>query len=350
MNKINICRQALLNRFLFPNLFFLFAQCLNSCSYVGAFQEKPIISFASISNKDTTCYARPKGYGPFFVNTKKESLRHCSWRNKNKPYSFFKLRSVRDDEINDKYRYISNQVQRMKIHMLETELSRPPHHHNLNLSPQEFVLQILDALYTPHYPLPDSGYRVLLRSSTKKWRQEIYQSIGMSNAKYVLNKGEINYETKKAEYPGFSTNPKDWDEDKITAILGQAFSSSKSQFGILVGQLSSSLPSISPKNYEVTFPSDVVDFNDGTCWLECRLLDSKTGSLMVIMGWQLKRELSSMGTFPIQQNDEYDSLGNDFGVSDATHGAWFIDSVDWQDFRDKYRPGLGREEWMRICG
>ena len=31
-------------------------------------------------------------------------------------------------------------------------------------------------------------------------------------------------------------------------------------------------------------------------------------------------------------------------------GAWLIDGIDWQDFRDDYRPGIGREEWERICG
>jgi hypothetical protein len=31
-------------------------------------------------------------------------------------------------------------------------------------------------------------------------------------------------------------------------------------------------------------------------------------------------------------------------------GAWLIDGIDWQDFWDEYRPGIGREELERICG
>ena len=36
--------------------------------------------------------------------------------------------------------------------------------------------------------------------------------------------------------------------------------------------------------------------------------------------------------------------------SDPSDGSWLVDGIDWQDFRDRYRPGIGREEWMRICG
>jgi hypothetical protein len=35
---------------------------------------------------------------------------------------------------------------------------------------------------------------------------------------------------------------------------------------------------------------------------------------------------------------------------DSSSSAWLVDGIDWQDFRERYRPGIGREEWERICG
>ena len=31
-------------------------------------------------------------------------------------------------------------------------------------------------------------------------------------------------------------------------------------------------------------------------------------------------------------------------------GCWVTDQVTWHDFRDSFRPGIGQEEWPRICG
>ena len=76
--------------------------------------------------------------------------------------------------------------------------------------------------------------------------------------------------------------------------------------------------------YEIEFPQDTLDYYDGTAWLECRLRDGKSDALLAVLGWSMKR----------REGD----------------GAWLIDGIDWQDFRDEYRPGIGREEWERICG
>jgi len=59
--------------------------------------------------------------------------------------------------------------------------------------------------------------------------------------------------------------------------------------------------------------------------LECQLRNVHDNSLLVATGWQLKR-------------------------SRRLDGAWLIDRIDWQDFRDLYRPGVGREEWLRSVG
>jgi hypothetical protein len=89
------------------------------------------------------------------------------------------------------------------------------------------------------------------------------------------------------------------------------------QFGILVGVEDA-------EDYYLSFPTDLLDFEDGTCWLECHLRGKTDNALLVAMGWDLRQRPSD--------------------------GAWLVDSIDWQDFRDRYCPGIGREEWMRICG
>lgn len=179
---------------------------------------------------------------------------------------------------------LHRRLQDMRRDVLEKELTRPP---NPSLGPIQFVTAILDSLLDADNPLPDSGLRLLLRASTPLWRSKLCQSIGASL--YV-------------------------EEDVVASALGAALIRPRNQFGILVG---------SEDGYRPTFPSDALDFHDGTCWVECRLRSMDGDTLLVVMGWQLQQ-------------------GSD--------GAWLVDGLDWQDFRDDYRPGIGREEWMRICG
>lgn len=178
-------------------------------------------------------------------------------------------------------------LHQMRIDLMEQEVSRPP---NAALTAQEFIKQVLEGLQRPDDPLPESGFRLLLRASTPEWRREISRSIGA---------------------------PLGTSEDLIASALGPAIARPKNQFGILV-------QADDATDFSVTFPSDPVDFDDGSCWLECRLYGKKDNELLVVMGWELKRR-------PLD-------------------GAWLIDGLDWQDFRDQYRPGIGREEWMRILG
>jgi hypothetical protein len=35
---------------------------------------------------------------------------------------------------------------------------------------------------------------------------------------------------------------------------------------------------------------------------------------------------------------------------DASDGCWRTSAWHWHDFRDDFRPGIGQEEWPRICG
>eukprot|EP00521_Asterionellopsis_glacialis_P011424 CAMPEP_0195301926 /NCGR_PEP_ID=MMETSP0707-20130614/30217_1 /TAXON_ID=33640 /ORGANISM="Asterionellopsis glacialis, Strain CCMP134" /LENGTH=157 /DNA_ID=CAMNT_0040365037 /DNA_START=25 /DNA_END=498 /DNA_ORIENTATION=- len=110
--------------------------------------------------------------------------------------------------------------------------------------------------------------------------------------------------------------------------LGNALERPNNQFGILVGASEDGgIDARAKPSYTLMFPTDpIIDEEDETCWLECRLYSSEeddyNDELLVVMGWSLC----------------------------WIDNSWHVDNLDWQDFRDKYRPGIGREEWERICG
>uniref|UniRef100_A0A7S1UZ34 Uncharacterized protein n=1 Tax=Grammatophora oceanica TaxID=210454 RepID=A0A7S1UZ34_9STRA len=185
---------------------------------------------------------------------------------------------------------LHQRVRDMRISVLEDEMARPP---NAELSPTEFVRAILMALKCPDDPVPDSGLRMLLRASTKNWRSQVYQAIGASPSAVV-------------------------EEDVAASALGAALARPKNQFGILVGAEDS-------EDYYLDITSmNELDFQDGSCWVECRLRQKDTDKLLAVLGWELEQRLSDK--------------------------AWVVDGIQWQDFRDDFRPGIGREEWMRVCG
>ena len=144
----------------------------------------------------------------------------------------------------------------------------------------------------------DSGAYVLLRSSTAEWFDTTRRFVGV-----------VPYSCT------------DMDDDEyvyeVASAVASSFAMSNNQFHILTGQ------EPAPK-YVATFPTDPVEEDEITSWVECRLRDATSDELLVVSGWDLKRRESD--------------------------GAWLIDGLDWQDFRDGFRPGIGREEWERICG
>lgn len=224
-----------------------------------------------------------------------------------------------DDDENDSHRHLvdthsdilDKRLIAMRAHLYEQKMKLPP---NPNLSPTEFVSVILAELRRPDYHMPQLGFRTLLRSSSEKWKNALINSIGVPEG----------------------ANPS---EDQLISALASAMSRPHNQYQILVedsndasfeinmddaGVHSSSSNSQSEsKSYALYFPGDVVDYLDGQCWLETQLRHPKTGKLLCIIGWSLV------------QNDRKE---------------WLVDRIDWQDFRDEFRPGIGREEWMRICG
>jgi hypothetical protein len=182
---------------------------------------------------------------------------------------------------------LQQRITELKLTMLEDDLQRPP---NAKLSPKAFVDSIFQGLLHNEEPFPSSGFKRLLQCSTDQWKNNIYQSIGA---------------------------PVDANVEVVAAALGDALGRPQQQFAILVGEEDDN-------NFYISFPSEELDFFDGTCWIECVLRDKRDGSLMVVTGWSLRQ----------RQSD----------------GAWLVDRIDWQDFREAYRPGIGREEWMPFEG
>eukprot|EP00566_Odontella_aurita_P015966 CAMPEP_0113587378 /NCGR_PEP_ID=MMETSP0015_2-20120614/34865_1 /TAXON_ID=2838 /ORGANISM="Odontella" /LENGTH=278 /DNA_ID=CAMNT_0000493011 /DNA_START=89 /DNA_END=923 /DNA_ORIENTATION=+ /assembly_acc=CAM_ASM_000160 len=161
--------------------------------------------------------------------------------------------------------------QRMKD--LEKQMNRPP---NAALDPVEFVSAVLSALIDSDKPLPDSGFRVLLRSSSQHWRSLVCCSVGA---------------------------PDDADEDKIAHALSNAIGRPRNHFAILVG-------ADDTERYKITFPNEVLYSNDGNCKVECCLRGYHDNKRLVTMDWLLKRRRAD--------------------------GAWLINYIDWEDFRDGY--------------
>ena len=112
----------------------------------------------------------------------------------------------------------------------------------------------------------------LLESSSDSWRQAIYEAVGA---------------------------PAGADET--------AMSKKDNQFALLMTD-----------TFTATFPTEPVDYDDGTCWVECQLRDKKSDELLVDMGVQLQK-----------MDDKY-----------------LISKLDWQDFRDEFYPGLSGREWL----
>ncbi len=177
------------------------------------------------------------------------------------------------------------------------------------------VISILDSLSRPHFPIPYSGYKVLYEGSTPHWQAVLRKSVGASG---------------------------DTDETFFLTALSASMERPYNQFGILVGVVEDynkqkhkyfidDNAEIDNNNgdctYKLEFPRDTLDYYDGTAWVECRLRDVHSDALLVVLGWSMKQQEG----------------GNDSPV-------WLVDGIDWQDFREKYRPGIGREEWERICG
>lgn len=242
--------------------------CLSSVRHAAAFAVRPPWQSGS------TVVAVPKSR---FGSSHKYYPLFYSDRDKN----YVNDSSNRNDDFDTET--LRKRLEGLQVRNLEEEFRRPPNPH---LSPTDFIQECLYCLWANDDPLPDSGFRLLLRASTTAWRKKIHRSVGA---------------------------PLSARKEVVASALGEAIGRPKNQFGILVGE---------GETFTATFPTDPLEYADGTCWVECQLRGANDDKLLAITGWQLQKE----------------------------NGAWMVDGVDWQDFRDAFRPGIGREEWMRICG
>lgn len=220
---------------------------------------------------------------------------------------------------------------------------------------EEFITSILHHLQTPDPSYPLLGYYVLYHSSSNKWKQVLLQSVAASTPDIISQfekedcRDVSSSETEQEDSSDVQNyNDKDWyvrQDSKIDLFLHalkNAMSRPKNQFEILTIE----------NSYRLYFPGNVVDYDDGKCWVEVHLRHVKTDELLVIMGWSLIRK-NDGPTFELSSVVEAlsPSLASSSASSyQSTVDSWTLDGLDWQDFRNDFRPGIGREEWERICG
>ena len=235
------------------------------------------------------------------------------------------------------------------------------HHHHMNHihsnHPIPFIEFCLLCLLQNDTPYPDSGIRFLLRVSTKGWREQIYRSVGYQHRITPLRQTKHQRRSVSSTFINDDTIP--WrdgekDEEEKVSAISATISQSHNQFGILVGE---------GEPYRVCFPSEPLEYERSdaevmgnphnrtnlpsatttttTVWIECQLRHYDTNELLVIMGWQL---LVGPTLQPSPCDDDHSKKQHNIIKE------YHIDRVDWQDFREMFRPGIGREEWVRICG
>jgi len=191
---------------------------------------------------------------------------------------------------------------------------RPP---SADLAPKGLVTSLLETLLRPHEVAPYFGYEVLYGCCTERWRGVLRASVGAGEGTA---------------------------DELVYRALSSSMERRDNQFGILVGRGVDSSGAVAVDTadgkggddstlsltldgedyYSIEYPWDTLDYMDGTAFVESRLRDGGSDELLCVLGWSLERS--------------------------AGDGAWLVDAIDWQDFRPKYRPGVGREEWERICG
>jgi hypothetical protein len=188
-------------------------------------------------------------------------------------------------------------------------------------NPIDFVQAILDALKHPcSY---NGGALCLLQASTPKWRRLLFNSVGA---------------------------PSDATDDQVSYTLQNSLERPNNQFAILVNKIDEVNDNDSSATSICTcwdFPTDPFQYEEHDnekdetidfCFIESRLRSPKDDSLMVVVGWALQRRRRQPG------------YSNNLDTDDDLDSFWLLDGMDWQDFRDEFRPGIGREEWERICG
>jgi hypothetical protein len=227
-----------------------------------------------------------------------------------------------------------------------------------SLQPKEVVVSILEALRSvPHYydfdPYKPNkqhpGVAMLWHCSTYSWQRTLATMVGgrrdsrtKDNSTAVEKFTDNNNLRASNQISKCSKFNKIFSlEEQIIPALGRLFSRPKQQFAILMG--------IENSNYMIEFPTEVVEWSDDEVWFECRLRDKYHDTLLVVLGWTMLRK-QQMQYSNIIDDYDIDDVNNNSNNQNNNFYSWYIHSIEWQDFRDEYRPGIGREEWERICG
>ena len=231
--------------------------------------------------------------------------------------------SLAPEDALDLIRFQRRQEQLEKQRLAQQQQQPLPPHPSLE--PQQVVTAVLqDLRATPHYydfdplrPRPHPGVACLWEASTVEWQQTMAAMVGLAAP------------TTTAPTPT-TNNAADDATPIVVAALGRFLARPQQQFAILLG--------MEDANYQIEYPTDVIEWSDDEAWLECRLRSAADGELLVVLGWTFHRQPQQPASSSSSSSSDDDSR------------CWYIHAFDWQDFRNDYRPGMGREEWERICG
>eukprot|EP00529_Nitzschia_sp_RCC80_P027147 CAMPEP_0113467684 /NCGR_PEP_ID=MMETSP0014_2-20120614/14948_1 /TAXON_ID=2857 /ORGANISM="Nitzschia sp." /LENGTH=275 /DNA_ID=CAMNT_0000360013 /DNA_START=254 /DNA_END=1081 /DNA_ORIENTATION=- /assembly_acc=CAM_ASM_000159 len=241
--------------------------CMTS---ILAFSPAPTTTKVSIPMRSSSSSTSPSLLSLGVTN------KNSSSSNKRLDLSFFE---------EDEQEMLDELLMEVRRKVYEMELSRPPT--NTDLTPTETVRTILEGLMHQDDPLPDSGFRLLLHTATTRWKSQLLNAVGASPTS---------------------------DPEIVASALGSSIGRPHNKYAILISPPSStsspSSSSPSSPEYVLKFTDYPLEFDDGTCWVECMLLDPATGELLVMTGWDLRQ----------RQHD----------------GAWLVDSICWQDFREEF--------------
>lgn len=156
------------------------------------------------------------------------------------------------------------------------------------MGPEDVISHTLRRLQNNNQPFYDSGVELLLRLASTRFQLQLQWLVGSSQQ---------------------------------TKALSSVLRNEDSQFHLLLCK------------YEHHFPSDIYYIDDNRAFVDVQF-DAPEGGGGDETGRVWTGMLAKLGFEMVRRED----------------GVWLFDSIIWHDFRDGFRPGIGQEEWPRICG
>lgn len=173
----------------------------------------------------------------------------------------------------------------------------------------------------------------LLESSTPSWQNVLHRSVGFGR-----RVDRSDEEDEEDDVEGFAAQVRRLNA-QVAPTLQAAMARPCNQFAILIKGRHHCIKNngeVDDDDVVWHFPTDPLDYGDGICWVEARLRTARDDELLVVTGWSLVRR---------RDKDDDNDQKNQSKLS-----PWLLEGLDWQDFRETFRPGVGREEWEQICG